>query len=651
MLAPPEQRPPGLFKRLYDAVARPPAARPYTEQGVSGTAVYSGYVQVPEKSPKWVGRQKYVTIADMAVNTSVIAAGVHYFLNLIAHPQWTIAPADEDDDEAKAAAEFVEECLHGMEVPWSRVVRRTGTYRYYGYGIQEWTAVRRPDGRIGLRSIEPRPQHTIEQWVVADDGAVEGVWQRHPKTGALLGIPRKKFLYLVDDVLTDSPEGTGLFRHLAESWERLKVYYDLEARAFERDLRGIPVGRVPFSLLNEAVENGDLTAAKRDQMVDALEKFVQMQVKQSDSAIMLDSVPYYSQAADGAKVASVPQWGMELLQGSATGVEAVSEAIKRTSLEMARLLSTEHQMMGESAGNRSLAEDKSRGLALVGDAMLGDMAAAVDHDVIAHLCDLNGIPEEYRPHAEVESVSFKDAEAIAATLEKMANAGAVLAPDDPVNEDVRSLMGVSAPSQVATEMAGLTEDDGTADAGTEMADEPAVDPDTGEPVAKAGKRTLYVRRRLLNGDAVRAWAAGQGLASALPADDMHVTVAFSREPVDWSALRPDEQTFVELGGSTRVHQFPPRTTPNGALVLRFASPGLTSRWQYYRDGGASWDFPEYAPHVTLTYSVPDASAMDITPYAGPLLFGPEEWSEVNEDWAGNLKETPLRKGIARRRRM
>jgi hypothetical protein len=163
-----------------------------------------------------------------------------------------------------------------------------------------------------------------------------------------------------------------------------------------------------------------------------------------------------------------------------------------------------------------------------------------------------------------------------------------------------------------------------------------------EGVNKAASRTLYVKRRLLNAGALRAWAAAQGIESALRAEDMHATIAFSREPVDWSAIAPDEDAVAVLDeGGRAAHQFPPQSTPNGALVLKFASEALTRRWQYYLDAGASWDFPEYQPHVTVTYSVAEAAVAGLEPYRGPLIFGPEEWAEVDDGWAGEIEEEPL----------
>lgn len=469
-------RPPSLFSRVLDAL-KPPRAKPFSEMGVSGTAAYGGHILTREKSSQWIGDQRYITITDMAVNASIVAAGVHYFLNLIARPSWTVKPPDESA-KAVEAAEFFEGIMHDMARPWSRVVRRAGTYRFFGFGVQEWTAKRLEDGRVGLASVEPRPQHTITRWALSESGEVDGVFQRDPQTGAELGLPRSKIVYLVEDAISDSPEGLGIFRHLAEPWERLKAYQDLEARAFERDLRGIPVGRVPYTALNEAVKNGEVTAERAAALIRTIEEFVQLQVRQSNTAITLDSAPYYSQAADGAKVAATPQWGVELLQGAAQGVEAISAAITRTQMEMARILTCEHLLMGgEGSGNRSLSEDKSRNLYLVANAVLADVAAAMTRDLVDPIWLLNGLPEELKPTLEVEDVAFQDADTVASTLAKMATAGAVLAPDDPVIEDVRALMGVSPPAPIPPELVGLSKPGEEEDEEGGAPDDPAEDED------------------------------------------------------------------------------------------------------------------------------------------------------------------------------
>lgn len=419
-----------------------PPAKPFQEMGGTGTAVYGGFVQRKDKAPEWYGRQRYTISSEILSNISIVAASVRYFLNLVSHPQWTVTPAS-DTDEDRTYAEFVEDVIHDMTNPFQSTVRRAATYLFHGFGIQEWTAKRREDGKIGMESLEPRMQHTVERWEVDEKGTVLGAWQRSPQTHTLLGLPRSKMIYLVDDTFTDSPEGFGIFRNLLEPYNRLKQYLDLEARTFERDLRGIPIGRMPLAKLQEMVKAGVITKEDADGAIAGMTNFVELQVKDSNTGIILDSMPYESQAADGLKVSGVHQYSMELLQGSANGLPELSGAIDRLQREMARIIGTEHLMMGDQGGNRALSVDKSRNLYLIANSVLGSIVAAYDADFITPIWTLNGFPEESKPRFKVEDVAFKDVSQITAALRDMATAGAVLAPDDPAIDDVRDLIGIS----------------------------------------------------------------------------------------------------------------------------------------------------------------------------------------------------------------
>jgi 2'-5' RNA ligase len=74
--------------------------------------------------------------------------------------------------------------------------------------------------------------------------------------------------------------------------------------------------------------------------------------------------------------------------------------------------------------------------------------------------------------------------------------------------------------------------------------------------------------------------------------------------------------------------------PRAAVVMQFASTDLTVRWRDFReDGGCSWDFEDYQPHITIAWDkdqVIDVSKLK--PWTGELVFGPEVWEEVDEDW-------------------
>lgn len=430
--------------------------------GHPGFQVYGGYLSTKELSPELTGQKKWENYADIVSNTSIVAAGLRQYLNLIARSEWTVTPAldngDKSSDAAKEAADFFEECIYGMQTSWGRAMRKAANFAFWGFGIQEWTGKKREDGRFGLLDLEARPPFTIEQWDTDPTGTVIGVGQRSPQTGELLFIPRHRMLYLVDDALTDSPDGLGLLRQMVEPAKRLQQYLKIEGWGFERDLRGIPVGRAPIQALNKAVQDGLITKEKADAMIAGLTNLVQMQAKSYNTGAVLDSQPYVSKLDSGNQVTNVKQWDIELLTGQSNSLDALYKSIDRVQREMARILGVEHLMLGDmGGGSRALGQDKSRNFYMQVEGVLGDMAEGVEKDIVGAVWRMNGLPDELRPTLTTESVQFKDVEQIATVLKDMALAGAVLAPDDPAIDDLRALLGVS-PAPDNASLAGMNDE-------------------------------------------------------------------------------------------------------------------------------------------------------------------------------------------------
>lgn len=147
--------------------------------------------------------------------------------------------------------------------------------------------------------------------------------------------------------------------------------------------------------------------------------------------------------------------------------------------------------------------------------------------------------------------------------------------------------------------------------------------------------SLYVHRPLLNGAEVARWAKGAGFPSTLPPKDMHVTIAFSRRPVDWMKVQQGvAKVDVPAGGPRNLAVF-----GEGAMVLQFSSYELTWRHEDILAIGASWDFPEYLPHITVTYEPGGVAVNEIEPYQGELHFGPEKFEPVDEGWKDKVVET------------
>lgn len=159
-----------------------------------------------------------------------------------------------------------------------------------------------------------------------------------------------------------------------------------------------------------------------------------------------------------------------------------------------------------------------------------------------------------------------------------------------------------------------------------------------KPTVDAAPRTLYVSRKVTNAADIIAWAKGQGFTTTLPADDLHVTVIYSRSAVDWmkagqDVWNDDGTILIPPGGPRVVSRF-----GGGAIVLEFSSAALSWRHMDLKRIGAETSYPDYSPHITITYEPGDIDPEKVQPYQGKIDLGPEVFAEVKEDWKAGVSE-------------
>ncbi len=120
---------------------------------------------------------------------------------------------------------------------------------------------------------------------------------------------------------------------------------------------------------------------------------------------------------------------------------------------------------------------------------------------------------------------------------------------------------------------------------------------------------------------------------------MHVTVLYSRQPVD--PMKMGETWASEADGGLTVKPGGPRAVEmlgDDAVVLLFAAWSLESRHREMVEAGGSHDFPEYQPHVTISYSAEGIDLETVKPYTGELRFGPELFEPLDLDWKAKVSE-------------
>lgn len=150
---------------------------------------------------------------------------------------------------------------------------------------------------------------------------------------------------------------------------------------------------------------------------------------------------------------------------------------------------------------------------------------------------------------------------------------------------------------------------------------PAPNAATRAEVGDAAPQSLYVRRDVVNSAEIVRWAKSQGFTDIVP--DLHVTILYSRTPVDWFTMPTswEEEIRLPKGGPRAMETF------GEAQVLLIASNFLKWRHDEMVGMGASHDFPDYAPHITISYG---PKPENVSPYTGKIVLGPEIFEQVKE---------------------
>lgn len=434
----------GAFRNLFGgSKPTPQTFNPADTIGAPGFRAYNGQVQSEERDPDMASSRRFQEFSEMLANTPIIAASCRYFLNLLSKSGWNIEPSDPNSAAAKEMADWLWDTINDMDTPWSRVVRRAGMFTFHGFQVQEWTSKRREDGSIGLLDIEARPQVTIERWEFDPAGRVIGAWQRVPQSGREVFLPRHKIVYLVDDAMADTPIGIGLFRHLVEPHRRLAKFQLLEAYAFETNLRGTPLIRMPIEELQAQVKAGTLSDAEYKLRTDGVRRLVHSHFRTPSQGFMFDSATYRDKGEDQSP-SSVAKWSIELLTGDAAGLPENAAAINRLNREMAIVLGTEGLLLGNENGTQALSRDKSHSFSLRVEATQTEMAEGFEKDIRDQLWDLNGFDPKLKPKMKPDPIQFRDPAQLTQAILDLSQAGAVLLPNDPVINVIRGVLGLPA---------------------------------------------------------------------------------------------------------------------------------------------------------------------------------------------------------------
>lgn len=143
---------------------------------------------------------------------------------------------------------------------------------------------------------------------------------------------------------------------------------------------------------------------------------------------------------------------------------------------------------------------------------------------------------------------------------------------------------------------------------------------------------LFVYRPVLNANELEKHYRSQGITNLIDLDDIHVTIALSKMPVDWSEMPPnygtdDAEMMIVPAGGMRLNQI-----FKDACVLCFRDYRIEWRHSDFVNSGVQWSHAKYRPHVTMTDDPGDVNFEKVKPFDGPIVLGRETWEIYDQDW-------------------
>jgi hypothetical protein len=482
-----------LFKRLGAflgmGVERPRSPAKTTNEGVPGTPITGGFINLNEKNAKMRGTERYRTFDETKANVAVVGTGIRNCLTLFEGITWMIVPDPDmpgfDDEGVEDVIKEVKYDLATMRVDLATVARRQALAKFDGFAIQVWTAEEKPDGKDGIGRVQVRPPGTIDKWVREPyTNDLLGVFQRDPGTGQSHWIERERMIYSVDDQLTDVECGMGLMRHAVTDARVMGVYENQEGIGYQTDMQGIPIGRAPLGELRSLFKGGHITEDEYNARKNVLRSILDNHVKTGNLSVLFDSATYTN--PDGSP-SNVLKYDVELIRGDqGSKYDAIDRAIERRELRIARLFGIEHLFIGSkgNSGGYGQSKDRSKSYGQMVNSLAIKIARDLMRDLIRPILLLRGL-DPYAPIKVMpDATNLRDAVEMIDGLWKLSQTGpgGVVTVDDPVVNYARGLLGAPPTPKLDDETKlSLMQAGGAAPAPEPPVDPNKIDPATGKP--------------------------------------------------------------------------------------------------------------------------------------------------------------------------
>jgi len=425
------------MKKLSETTAK-------IELGVYGKNTYTGDIRADEFLQELRGKKAIQKYREMRDNNAIIGSIMYAVEQTLRDVKIDVVPAD-NSAEAQKEADFLKSVLDDMDHTLDDHVSEALSYLTYGFSWFEIVAKRREgdarspkknskynDGRIGIKKLAIRAPWTVNRFEVdTDTGEVTGMWQDSAWGKMPVMIPVEKSLYYRTTSLNNDPSGRSVLRNAYVSYTYLNKIQGYEAVAIERELHGVPVGRMPAEYLSS-----DATTDQAN-LRSQFERILRDLKNNEQGYALLPSDLYVD--ADG-KPTNQRLMDIELITANGSRSIQIDPVVKRYQHDIARSLMAEFLMLGTNGGSYALSKTKTDLFLRSLESYINAIVDVLNKQLVERLWQLNGLSFDVMPKLVAGDVAPHDLREIAAFLRNINGAG-IEVKDHP--ELVKDLMDIA----------------------------------------------------------------------------------------------------------------------------------------------------------------------------------------------------------------
>lgn len=400
--------------------------------------------------PELRGKKGIEVYREMSDNDEMVYAIMFAIEMLMRSCPFTIEPQGNNAAD-KAAAEFVESCMHDMEYTWQDTLSEILSFIKYGWSYHEIVYKRRngktkrrrtsskfDDGLIGWSKLPIRSQDTLYEWKYDDYGDLEGMVQACFPDYEQVLIPIDKALHFTTRCEKANPEGKSVLRGAYRPWYYKKRIQELEGIGIERDLAGFPVLTGPEGL--------DLWDANDEDALAALANATKIVTSLRRDALEGIALP------NG--------WTLTLLASQSRRNSDTNVVIERYDERISSTVMADFILLGhQQVGSFALSSNKTKLFSVAIGSYLDTICEVFNNQAIPALIDLNaghfkGMTDYPKMvHADIEE---PDLDKLGEFIQRMVGCGALF-PDEALDDYLRR--AAKLPERIGDYDYGVDEED------------------------------------------------------------------------------------------------------------------------------------------------------------------------------------------------